>query len=123
MTFRDDEDIVHFRDRCPLTHLGIYGLTSKHKLRLCSSQKNFPDLYLLKHFHRYHHLTPAYSLTLTKALINKLDPLTTCIFQSKIDFFDKHYHPITCPLNKMKIFKIFIKKTFITSSSFTINND
>ncbi|CAF4624328.1 unnamed protein product, partial [Rotaria sp. Silwood2] len=49
--------IRHFYGQCPLTRLGIYGITAEHKLRLCSSKRNKSDICLLKHFNHYHHLT------------------------------------------------------------------
>ncbi|CAF2872322.1 unnamed protein product [Rotaria sp. Silwood2] len=126
------DDTLHLRGRCPLMRLGIYGLTDKHKLRLCSSKTKTktPDLFFLKHFHRYHHSISKLSYTLTKAIINKLNLLTTCIFQSEIDIIDQHYHLIRCPLNKIESincrrpsFKSSLKKkTFIKSSSFDIKN-
>ncbi|CAF1400338.1 unnamed protein product [Rotaria sp. Silwood1] len=87
--------------QCPLTHLGIYGLTAKHKLRLCSLKRKTYDICLLKHFNRYHHLTWSLSSILTKAIINKLDPLTTCIFQSELNIIDQRYRRIQCPLNRI----------------------
>ncbi|CAF0995718.1 unnamed protein product [Rotaria sordida] len=108
------DDIIQLRGQCPLTHLGIYGLTNKHKLRLCSLDKTTSDLYLFKHFHRYHHLTTTLSYTLAKAIINKLNPLTTCIFQSETNIIDERYHLIRCPLNKMESFNC--KRPFFKSS-------
>lgn len=110
-----NDDVSHFRGRCPLTHRGIYGLTHKHQIRLCSSQKTMPELYLLIHFQRYHHLTRDIAYKLTKAIMNQSDPLTTCIFQPKIDIIDKRYHPITCPLNKLE-FSTNCKRTFYKDS-------
>ncbi|CAF1009866.1 unnamed protein product [Rotaria sordida] len=95
-------NVKHFYGQCPLTRLGIYGLTNKHKLRLCSSNRKTSDICLIKHFNRYHHLKWTLSSTLTKAIINKLDPLTTCIFQSGFDIIDQRFHRIRCPLNKIK---------------------
>ncbi|CAF3240101.1 unnamed protein product [Rotaria sp. Silwood2] len=95
-------NLRHFYAPCPLTRLGIYGLTAKHKLRLCSSTRKTSDICLLKHFNHYHHLTWTLSSTLTKAIINKLDPLTTCIFQSDLRIIDQYFRRIQCPLNKIK---------------------
>ncbi|CAF0803996.1 unnamed protein product [Rotaria sp. Silwood1] len=121
------DEISYHRGQCPLTRLGIYGLTDKHKLRLCSSEKKTPDLYLLNHFHRYHHLTNKLSYTLTKAIINKLNPLTTCIFQSETDIIDQHYHLIRCPLSKMEsincrrpLFKRSLKKHLLQVHHLTL---
>ena len=83
--------------------MGIYGLNNKHNLRLCSSKTKTSDHYLVKHFHHYHHLTISISYDLTKAIINKLNPLTTCIFQSEKKIIDKRFYVIKCPLKRMKL--------------------
>ncbi|CAF1316187.1 unnamed protein product [Rotaria magnacalcarata] len=101
-TNTNNEYILKFRGQCPLNRHGIYGLTNKHNLRLCSSKKQPTELCLIKHFHRYHHLTQELSFKLTKAILNKFDPITTRIFPPNTDLIDQYYHPIKCPLNKLK---------------------
>jgi len=107
-------DIMNFYGRCPLTHLGIYGLNSKHNLRLCSSDDNKSDYHLMTHFYNYHHIKWSLSYELTNAIINKLNPLKTFIFQANIDIIDKRFYVIKCPLNEMN--KSNCKKKFFKDS-------
>lgn len=102
-TITNNKYILEFRGQCPLNRHGIYGLTNKHNLRLCSTKKKITELCLIKHFHRFHHLTQELSFKLTKAILNKMDPKTTCIFPSDKDFIDQYYYPIKCPLNQLKL--------------------
>jgi len=96
-------DIIDFRGECPLTQLGVYGLHNKHNIRLCLPEKDKSERRLLAHFRGYHHLTFSLSYKLTKAVVSKLNPLTTCIFQSAEKITDKRFEIIGCPLNKMKL--------------------
>jgi len=96
-------DIMNFYGQCPLTRLGIYGLNDKHNLQLCSSETNKSDYCLMTHFYNYHHIKWSLSYALTKAIINKLNPLKTCIFQSDINIIDKRFYVIKCPLKTMNL--------------------
>lgn len=65
-------------DRCPLTSLNIFGLSSSHHVPLCSPNKKPRNL--SEHLRNYHHLTPFYVNQLLHALQRQLDPMQTIIF-------------------------------------------
>ena len=65
-------------DRCPLTSLNIFGLSSSHHVRLCLPNKKLHNLF--EHFRNYHHLTSFYANKLLEALQLHLDPMQTTIF-------------------------------------------
>jgi hypothetical protein len=95
--------IMSFHGQCPLTRFGIFGLNNEHNVCLCLSGNRIPNHHLVTHFRRYHHLTLSLSYELTKAMINKLNPLTTCIFRSDMHIIDKRFYVIRCPLKRMKL--------------------
>jgi len=113
-TDKTRNEIMNYHGQCPLTRLGIYGLNNKHNLRLCSSENNKSDYHLMTHFYNYHHIKWSLSYELTGAIINKLNPLKTFIFQSDINIIDKRFYIISCPLNKINLSNC--KKKFFKDS-------
>ena len=65
-------------DRCPLTSLNIFGLSSSHHVRLCSLTRKPRNLF--EHLRNYHHLTPFYANQLLDVLQRHLDPMQTIVF-------------------------------------------
>ncbi|CAF0751253.1 unnamed protein product [Adineta steineri] len=111
---KNDISFREYRGICPLAHYGVYGLNNKHNIRLCSHEKDKVDRNLYSHFHHYHHLTNSLSSRLTKAVIDKLNPLTTYIFPSEQKITDKRYDMIECPLDKAKL--SICKRKFLRQS-------
>jgi hypothetical protein len=99
------EAIHRFRGQCPLTSCGVFGLTSKQHIRLCSSDKDKGILYLVSHFHRYHHLTWSISYKLTELVMRKCNPLTTSFFQAYANPIDKRFSITECPLKQISSFQ------------------
>lgn len=90
-----------FRGQCPLTQLGVFGLTSFHRVRLCSKERAQTSIGLAAHFHRFHHLTWSLSLNLTKLIKENVDPYRIQLFKKDVDPIDPRFRLKTCPMNKI----------------------
>lgn len=107
LSSRFDVNSVH--DFCPLTELGVYGLTSSHNLqRLCSKEKN-KKRFLYVHLNYYHSIKPNIAYQLVRAVGSGCDPHETIIFPE--DTTSVCIERIKCPFDRTA--KKFYKKNAI----------
>ena len=59
-----------YRGRCPLTKLGVFGLTKFHDIRLCHEDQTHENTGLLNHFVVYHYLSYPWANKLCNAMQN-----------------------------------------------------
>lgn len=57
-----------YRGRCPLTKLGVFGLTKFHDIRLCQEEHTHDNTGLLNHFVVYHCLSYPWANKLCNAM-------------------------------------------------------
>jgi len=103
--FFPEENIVcplpsNFESICPLTEYDVYGISEKHKIRLCDGR----EYSLMHHFVTFHNLRRAVATKLIKAIMNKADRKQELF---KIDeMIDEQ--EITCPMTNtnLKLFGI-----------------
>ena len=95
---RSGVDVCSVRDFCPLTELGVYGLTSSHNLhQLCSKEKN-KKRFLYVHFNYYHSIKPNIAYQLVKAVGNGCNPHETIVFPE--DTTSICIERIKCPFDR-----------------------
>ena len=95
--------IMNYYGPCPLTSLGVYGLHQQHNLVLCTSENNPSDHHLMTHFHQFHHIKWSLAYQLTGAILDKLNPMKTCLLKPNLDIIDKRFYVRYCPLKEMKL--------------------
>lgn len=93
----NSSNLAQYRDFCPMTKLGVFGLKSNHNLpRLCSEMNN-KERCLYGHLIQTHRIKSSFACKIVKAIIADDDPMTTIIFPDDDSFILKDN--ISCPLN------------------------
>lgn len=99
----NSSDLCRYRDICPITEFGVFGLKESHNIpRLCSKINRERCLY--GHFIQTHRIISSIASQLVKAMAAGADPMKTIIFPNDGSIVVKD--EFTCPLNTTSLNKI-----------------